>query len=83
MCPTCGAFIPTEPLFDTMKQVKILQPSSRDEDVTCPLYRFIEDNLESLSPEECYYLNLMEIGISFDMGVHFGWVTVLRVEDRI
>ncbi len=63
-----------------VKQVRIIQQSLEDEDTYCPLHTFIQDNLDSLSPLECYYLNLMGIGMLFYMGTHFGWVHVLRIE---
>jgi len=65
-----------------LKWVRIQKQPEEDADTFCPLYRFLEDNLESLSPGECYYINTMDIGIALPIGVHFGWAFIWRVEDE-
>ena len=48
--------------------------------VISTLHSFLEANAESFSPEEMMSINLLEVGATYNMGVHAGWVTIERVQ---
>ena len=43
-----------------------------------PLHEYMTDE-ESLTIDEMYRLNTLEVGETFEMGVHFGFVTFTRI----
>ena len=48
--------------------------------VIATVHGFLEANAESFSPEEMMSINLLEVGATYNMGVHAGWVTIERVQ---
>jgi len=63
----------------TDKQIKTLNikmDGDLIEDV--PLHEYLTDE-ESLTIDEMYALNTLEVGETFEMGVHFGFVTFTRI----
>ena len=59
-----------------MKTLNIKMDGDLIEDV--PLHEYMTDE-ESLTIDEMYALNTLEVGETFDMGVHFGFVTFTRM----
>jgi hypothetical protein len=60
--------------------IKMDGPYEGDEytDEAIPLHEYLTDE-ESLSPEEMYALNTLAVGEKFEMGVHYGFVTFIRI----
>ena len=59
-----------------MKTINIKMDGDLIEDV--PLHEYLTDE-ESLTIDEMYRLNTLEVGETFEMGVHFGFVTFTRM----
>ena len=58
-----------------MKTLSIQMDDELIEDV--PLHEYMTDE-ESLTIDEMYALNTLEVGETFEMGVHYGFVTFTR-----
>ena len=59
-----------------IKTLNIKMDGDLIEDV--PLHEYLTDE-ESLTIDEMYALNTLEVGETFEMGVHFGFVTFTRM----
>ena len=59
-----------------MKTLNIKMDGDLIEDV--PLHEYMTDE-ESLTIDEMYALNTLEVGETFEMGVHFDFVTFTRI----
>ena len=62
-----------------MLNIKMNGPYEGDEytDEAIPLHEYMTEE-ESLTIDEMYALNTLEVGATFEMGVHFGFVTFTR-----
>ena len=58
-----------------MKTLSIQMDDELIKDV--PLHEYMTDE-ESLTIDEMYALNTLEVGETFEMGVHYGFVTFTR-----
>ena len=58
-----------------MKQIEINNDGDLVHDV--PLHEYLTDE-ESLTIDEMYALNTLAVGETFEIGVHYGWVTFTR-----
>jgi hypothetical protein len=58
-----------------MKTLSIQMDDELIKDV--PLHEYMTDE-ESLTIDEMYALNTLEVGGTFEMGVHYGFVTFTR-----